>query len=339
MEPKLYGERIVASITAAAFVLLAGILFPFSSVIAEPIDLNGSIPLGAGSISGTLHGDLTKNTLTLNKSPISKISIDTAASGPLPPSILPGSFTYTQGFLVELPFGNTSSVSYNVEFTVTPHLSASLVVPTWHFGVSGKANLGSGTARLMAVPQVPSTIGTINAISTPTFSGRITTSLDPVTTALAQAALNATLAELNSSGAKLKLGFTGKWEKLSIGSATMTLVQTKPNIKIDLKLTSAILAGRFDYRVDLSFTSPANVFIGSIFEEEIEGLIEDELMNRLLSYVDHEFDREANGKFGMYRQDCSSRQLGPTRIGVSCDLNAQITLGRLLPYIVRRNSL
>jgi hypothetical protein len=191
----------------------------------------------------------------------------------------------------------------------------------------------------MAVPQAPSTIGTINAISTPTFSGRITTSLDPVTTALAQAALNTTLAELNSSGAKLNLSFTGEWEKLSIGSATMALVQTKPNIKIDLELTSAILAGRFDYRVDLSFTSPANDFIGSIFEEEIEGLIEDELMNRLLSYVDHEFDREANGRFGMYRQDCSSRQLGPTRIGVSCDLNAQITLGRLLPDIIRRNSL
>jgi hypothetical protein len=80
MEPKLYGERIVASITAAEFVFLVGILFPFSSVIAEPIDLNGSIPLGTGSISGTLHGDLTKYILTLNKSPISKISIDTAAS-------------------------------------------------------------------------------------------------------------------------------------------------------------------------------------------------------------------------------------------------------------------
>jgi hypothetical protein len=280
-------EHAAVSITVVAFVFLAGIVFPFSSVIAEPIDLNGSIPLGAGSISGTLHGDLTKNTLTLNNSPISKISIDTAASGPLPSSILPGSFTYTQGFLVELPFGNTSSVSYNVEFTITPHLSASLVVPTWHFGVSGKANLGSGTAKLMAVPQSPSTIGTINAISTPTFSGRIATNLDPVTTALAQAALNTTLAELNSSGAKLNLNFTGKWEKLSIGSATMALTQTKPNIKINLNLTSAILAGRFDYKVDLSFTSPTNGFVGSIFEEEIEGLIEDELMNRLLSYVDH----------------------------------------------------
>ena len=72
---------------------------------------------------------------------------------------------------------------------------------------------------------------------------------------------------------------------------------------------------------------------------ELEGLIEDELMNRLLSYVDHEFDREAKGKFGMYRQNCSSQQLGPTRIGASCDLNAQITLGRLLPDIIRRNSL
>jgi hypothetical protein len=319
-------EHTAVSITAAAFVFLVGILFPFSSVIAEPIDLNGSIPLGTGSISGALHGDLTKNTLTLNKLPISKISIDTTASGPLPPSTLPGSFTYTQGFLVELPFGNTNSVSYNVEFTITPHLSASLVVPTWHFGVSGKANLGSGTARLMAVPQSPSTIGTINAISTPTFSGRITTSLDPVTTALAQAALNVTLTELNSSGAKLSLNFTGEWEKLSIGPATMTLTRTMPNIKIDLNLTSAILMGRFDYKVDLSFTSPTNGFVGSIFEEDIEGLIEDELMNRLLSYVDHEFDREVNGKLGGYRQNCSGQQLGPTRIGTSCNINTQLAL-------------
>ncbi len=338
MEPKLYGEGAAASITSAAFVLLAGIIFPFSSATAEPIDLNGSIPLGAGSISGALHGDLTKNILILNSSPpISKFSIDTASSGPLPPGILPGSFTYAQGFLVDLPFGNP--VSYNVEFTITPHLSARLIVPSWHFGLGGSANLGVGTARLTAVPQVPSTIGTIDAISTPTFSGRITTNLGPVAATLAQAALNITLAELNSSGAKLNLSFTGKWEKLSIGSATMALVQTKPNIKIDLKLTSAILAGKFDYRVDLSFASPANVFIGSTFEEEIEGLIEDELMNRLLSYVDHEFDREANGKFGRYRQNCSSRQLGPTRIGVSCDLNAQITLGHVLSDIIRRNSL
>ena len=106
----------------------------------------------------------------------------------------------------------------------------------------------------------------------------------------------------------------------------MTLTRTMPNIKIDLNLTSAILAGRFDYRVDLSFTSPTNGFVGSIFEEEIEGLIEDELMNRLLSYVDHEFDREVNGKFGRYKQNCSGRQLGPTRIGTSCNINTQLAL-------------
>ena len=113
--PRLYGERIVAPITAAAFVLLVGIVFPFSSATAEPIDLNGSIPLGAGSISGTLRGNLVKNILTLNSSlPGSKISVNTAASGPLPPSILPESFTYTQNYSVDSPFGD--SMSYNVEF-------------------------------------------------------------------------------------------------------------------------------------------------------------------------------------------------------------------------------
>ena len=324
--PRLYGERIVAPITAAAFVLLVGIVFPFSSATAEPIDLNGSIPLGAGSISGALHGDLTKNILTLNSSlPGSKISVNTAASGPLPPSILPESFTYTQNYSVDSPFGD--SMSYNVEFIITPHLTASLIVPTWHFDIRGNANLKTGTARLTAAPQPPSAIGTINAISKPTFRGRIATTLDPVPAALAQAALDATLAELNSSGAKLNLHLKGNWEKLSIGSATMVLAKTKPNIKIDLGLTSSILAGRFDYKVDLSFASSANnVFIGSVFEEEIEGLIEDELMNRLLNYVDHEFDREGNGKFGMYRQDCSSQQLGPTSISASCGINAQFSL-------------
>ena len=324
--PRLYGERIVAPITAAAFVLLVGIVFPFSSATAEPIDLNGSIPLGAGSISGTLRGNLVKNILTLNSSlPGSKISVNTAASGPLPPSILPESFTYTQNYSVDSPFGD--SMSYNVEFIITPHLTASLIVPTWHFDIRGNANLKTGTARLTAAPQPPSAIGTINAISKPTFRGRIATTLDPVPAALAQAALDATLAELNSSGAKLNLHLKGNWEKLSIGSATMVLAKTKPNIKIDLGLTSSILAGRFDYKVDLSFASSANnVFIGSVFEEEIEGLIEDELMNRLLNYVDHEFDREGNGKYGMYRQDCSSQQLGPTSISASCGINAQFSL-------------
>lgn len=319
-------EHAAVSITTAAFVLLAGIIFPFSSAIAEPIDLNGSVSLGAGSITGALHGNLTKNILTLNSSlPGSKISVNTAASGPLPPGILPESFTYTQNYSVDSPFGD--SMSYNVEFIITPHLTASLIVPTWHFGIRGNANLKTGTARLTAAPQPPSAIGSINAISKPTFSGRITTSLDPVAAALAQAALDATLVELNSSGSKLNLHLTGNWEKLSIGSATMVLTQTKPNIKIDLGLTSAILAGKFDYKVDLSFSSSANnVFKGSVFEEEIEGLIEDEIMNRLLNYVGHEFDREGNGKFGMYRQDCSSRQLGPTRIGTSCNINAQLAL-------------
>ncbi|TFH07497.1 MAG: hypothetical protein E4H07_09005 [Nitrosomonadales bacterium] len=327
MESKPYVEHATASITAAAFVLLAGIIFPFSSAIAEPIDLNGSIPLGAGSISGALHGNLTKNILTLNIPPDSKISIDTDASGPLPSSLIPGSFIYTQGYLVELPFGNSDSVSYNVEFTITPHLTANLIVPTWHFGIRGNANLKTGAARFTAAPQPPSAIGAINAISKPTFSGRIATSLDPVAAALAQAALDATLVELNSSGAKLNLHLTGNWEKLSIGSATMVLAQTKPNIKIDLGLTSAILTGKFDYKVDLSFSASANnVFIGSVFEEEIESLIEDELMNRLLNYVNREFDREGNGKFGMYRQDCSSQQLGPTSISASCGINAKFTL-------------
>ena len=315
----------VATIPAAVFVLLVSIVFPFSSATAEPIDLNGSIPLGAGSISGALHGDLTKNILTLNRPFISKISIDTAASGPLPPGILPESFTYTQNYSVDSPFGD--SMSYNVEFIITPHLTASLIVPTWHFDIRGNANLKTGTARLTAAPQPPSAIGTINAISKPTFRGRIATTLDPVAAVLAQAALDATLAELNSSGAKLNLHLKGNWEKLSIGSATMVLAKTKPDIKIDLGLTSSILAGRFDYKVDLSFASSANnIFIGSVFEEEIEGLIEDELMNRLLNYVDHEFDREGNGKFGMYRQDCSSQQLGPTSISASCGINAQFSL-------------
>ena len=224
MDRRLYGERIVAPITAATFVLLVGIVFPFSSAAAEPIDLNGSIPLGAGSISGALHGDLTKNILTLNRPFISKISIDTAASGPLPPGILPESFTYTQNYSVDSPFGD--SMSYNVEFIITPHLTASLIVPTWHFDIRGNANLKTGTARLAAAPQPPSAIGTINAISKPTFRGRIATTLDPVAAALAQAALDATLAELNSSGAKLNLHLKGNWEKLSIGSATMALAKT-----------------------------------------------------------------------------------------------------------------
>ena len=319
-------EHTAVSITTATFVLLAGIIFPFSSTIAEPIDLNGSILLGAGSISGSLLGNLAKNVLTFNSSlPSSKISVNTAASGPLPPDILPESFTYMQNYSVDSPFGD--SVSYNVEFVITPHLTASLIVPVWHFSIRGSANLKTGAIRLTAAPQPPSAIGSINAVSKPTFSGRITTTLDPVAAALAQATLDATLVELNSSGAKLNLHLTGNWEKLSIGSATMVLTQTKPNMRIDFGLTSAILAGKFDYKVDLSFSSSANnVFIGSVFEEEIEGLIEDEIMNRLLNYVDHEFDREGNGKFGMYRQDCSSRQLGPTHISTSCNINAQLAL-------------
>jgi hypothetical protein len=332
MNPKYYGKHIAAPLSLAVLVLSAGIVFPFSSATAEQIDLNGSMPLGSGSISGSLHGNLTKNILTLNSSSLgSKISVNTAASGPLPPGILPESFTYTQGYSVDLPFRD--SVSYNVEFIITPRLTANFSVSTWHFGIGGNANLETGTARLTATPQSPPTIGTINAISRPTFGGKIITSLDPVAAALAQAALDASLAELNSSGAKLKLSLTGNWEKLSIGSATMALAQTKPNIKIDLGLTSVILAGKFDYRVDLSFASSSNDFIGNVFEEEIEALIEDELMNRLLNYVDHEFDREGKGKFGMYRQDCSSQELGPTQIGVSCNINAQISLTPSLPVL------
>lgn len=326
MMEKLNIEYSAVTITAVIFVLSVGIIFPFSSAIAEPVDLNGTIPLGAGSISGILHGDLTNNILTLNSPPSSKISIETAASGPLSPSILPGSLTYTQDFIVELPFGNTDSVSYNVEFTITPHLSASLEVPTWLFSVSGKANLEIGTTSFIATPQSPSTIGTINATSTPTFSGRITTSLDPVAAALAQASLNTTLAELNSSGAKINLSLVGMWEKVSIGLATIALAQTEPNIKIDLGLTSTVLAGKIDYRVDLSFKSPANGFVGNLFEEEIEKLIEVELMNYLLNYVDNELDREVNDKMGKYKQDCSGQKLGLTRINIFCDLNAQLAL-------------
>ena len=314
-------------ITTWTFILLAGIIFPFSSAIAQPISLNGSISLGTGSITGALHGDLTKDVLTLNSSlPGSKISVNTAASGPLPPEIFPKSFTYIQNYSVDSPFGD--SINYNVEFVITPHLTSSLIVPTWHFGIRGTVNLKTGTARLTATPQPPSDIGTINAVSKPTFSGRIITSLDPVAAAMAQSALDATLLELNSYGAKLNLHLTGIWEKLSTGSTTMVLTQTKPNIKIDLDLTSAILAGKFDYKVDLSFSSSANnSFIGSVFEEEIEGIIEDEIMNhRLLNYVDHKFDKEGNGKFGMYRQECSGRQLGPTRLGISCNINVQLTL-------------
>ena len=317
----------VASISLVVLLLSAGIIFPFSSAIAQPVELNGSIPLGAGSVSGTLHGNLTKNILTLNGPPENKISVDTAASGPLPPSILPGSLTYTQAYSVNLPFGDFDSVKYNVKFIITPHFTANLIVPTWNFGIDGSANLKAGINRLTAVPQSPSTIGSINAISTPAFSGRITTSLDPLAAALAQTALDTTLAELNSSGTKLNLRLTGYWEKLLIGSSTIRLTQMKPKIRIDLDLASAILTGRFDYKVDLSFTSPTNDnFIGNVFKEEIEGLIEDEIMNRLLSYIDLEFDREIRNKSGMYRQDCSSQQLGATRIGASCDINTQFTL-------------
>ncbi len=325
MKPKLYSKHAAASISLVILVLLTGVVFPFSSATAEPIDLTGSIPLGAGSISGSLRGNLVKNILTLNSSlPGSKISVNTAASGPLSPGILPGSFTYTQNYSVDSPFGD--SMSYNVEFIITPHLTASLIVPTWHFDFKGNANLKTGAVRLTSVPRSPSTIGTINAISIPTFSGKVTTSLDPVAAALAQAALDATLAELNSSGAKLNLHLKGNWEKLSIGSATMVLAKTKPDIKIDLSLTSSILVGRFNYKVDLSFASSSNDFIGSVFEEEIEGHIEDDLMSRLLNYVDHEFDREGNGKLGKYRQDCSSRQLGPTSISAFCGINTQFSL-------------
>ena len=326
MEPKFDGQHATMPISLIILVLLAGIFFPFSSVFAEPIDLKGSIPLGSGTISGALHGNLTKNILTLNGLPDNKISVDTAASGPLPPGILPKSFTYIQNYLVNLPLSESDSVSYNVEFIITPYLTASLIVPTWNFGIIGNANLKSGVARLTAVPQSPSTIGSINATSTPSFSGRITTNLDPLATVLAQAALDTTLVELNSSGAKLNLSLTGNWEKLSVGSASMKLIQMKPNIKIDLGLTSAILIGKFDYRVDLSFASSINDdFIGNVFKEDIEGLIEDEIMNYLLSYVDREFDREVKNKLGMYRQNCSGRQLGPTRIGASCNINTQLT--------------
>jgi hypothetical protein len=330
LAPKLYRKHAAASISLMALVLLVGVIFPLSSATAKPIDLTGLIPLGTGSISGALHGNLAKSILTLNSSlPGSKISVNTAVSGPLPPGIFPESFTYTQNYSVDSPFGD--SMSYNVEFIITPHLTASLIVPTWHFDIRGNANLKTGATRLTAAPQPPSAIGTINAISKPTFRGRIVTTLDPVAAALAQAALDATLAELNSSGAKLNLHLKGKWEKLSIGSATMVLAKTKPDIKIDLSLTSSILVGMFNYKVDLSFASSANnVFIGNVFEEEIEGHIEDELMNRLLNYVDHEFDREGDGKFGMYRQDCSSQQLGPTSISASCNINAQIILDRSL---------
>ncbi len=322
MKPKIHSKHAAASIALMALLLLTGI-FSFSSATAEPIDLNGSIPLGAGSISGALHGDLAKNILTLNSpSSGSKISVNTAASGPLPPGILQESFTYTKSY----SFGD--SLSYNVEFIITPHLSANLIVPIWNFSIGGSANLKTGTVRLTAAPQLPSTIGTINAISMPTFTGKITSGLDPVAAALAQAALDLTLVELNSSGAKLKLNLTGKWEKLSIGSATMALIQTQPDIRINLDLASAILSGKFDYKVDLSFVSSSEDFIGNVFEEEIESHIEDELMSRLLSYVDSEFDREGNGKFGKYRQDCSSQQLGPTRISASCNVNAQFILGR-----------
>lgn len=312
--------------TAGTLVLLAGIIFPFSSAIAEPVDLNGSISLGPGSITGTLHGNLTKNILTLNSSlPVSKISVNTAASGPLPPDILPESFTYTQNYSVDSTFGD--SISYKVEFVITPHLTSKLIVPAWHFGIRGNVNIKAGTARLTAAPQPPSAIGSINAVSKPTFSGRIITNLDPVAAAVAQTALDATLLELNSSGAKLNLHVTGSWEKLTIGSATMVLTQMKPNKRIDLGLTSAIIAGKFDYKVDLSFSSSTNnVFIGSVFEEEIEDLIEDEIMSRLLKYVDHEFDKEGIGEFGMYRQDCKSLQLGRTCIGTSCSINVQLAL-------------
>ena len=144
---------------------------------------------------------------------------------------------------------------------------------------------------------------------------------------MAQTALDTTLTELNSSGTKLNLILTGYWEKFLIDAATMKFTQTKPNIRIDLGLTSAILTGRFDYKIDLSFTSPTNnSFIGSIFKEEIEDHIEDEIMNRLLNYVDLEFDREVKNKSGVYIQNCSGRQLGSTHIGVSCDIDAQLTL-------------
>jgi len=316
----------VASTTVAVFLLLAGTLFPFTSILAESIDLNGSIPLGAGSISGTLRGDLTGNILTLNNPSGSKIHIDTKASGPLPPGTIPGSFTYVKEFLVRLPLDGADSVSYNVEFTITPHFSTNLIIPSWSFDISGRANLGTGATKLMAIPQLPKTIGSINVVSTPTFSGKITTNLDPVTAALAQASLNTTLAELNSSGVKLRLSLTGKWEKLSIRLATMALTQMKPYIKIDLDLASSMLAGNFDYRVDLSFKRQDDNFMGNIFKEEIEDLIEVELMNRLLIYIDHEFDREMNGKFGRYKQNCSSQKLGATRIGTSCNISAQFTL-------------
>jgi hypothetical protein len=327
MEPKLYSKHAAGAVTFMVLVLLAGVIFPFSSAAAEPIDLNSSIPLGAGSISGSLHGDLSKSILILNSSlPGSKISVNTAASAPLPPRILQESFTYTQSY----SFGD--SLNYNVEFIITPHLSANLIVPTWNFSIGGNVNLKTGTVRLTAAPQPPSTIGTINAISTPTFSGKIISSLDPVAAALAQAVLDSTLVELNSSGAKLKLSLTGEWKKLSVGSATMVLIQMKPDIRINLHLASAILSGKFDYKVDLSFASSSDNFIGNVFEEEIESHIEDELMSRLLSYVDLEFDREGNGKHGKYRQDCSSRQLGHARIGASCNINAQIILGRGLSH-------
>lgn len=321
-------KHATVSITAIAFVLLVGVIPPISSAIAETINLNGSIPLGAGSISGVLHGDLTKNILTLDRKPLSsKMSVDTAATGPLPPSIFPGSFTYTQSYSVNLPSGNSDTVSYNVEFIITPHINARLIVPMWNFGIGGSANLDSGIARFVAIPQLPATIGTINATSSPIFKGKIITNLDPLTAALAQSALDTTLVELNSSGAKLNLSLTGNWEKLSISSATMRLVQPKPNIKIVLGLTSAFILGKFDYSVDLRFTSTTNNgFIGNVFKEEIESLIEDEIMNRLLSYVGGEFDREVNGKLGMYKQDCSGQKLGPTRISISCDLKAQIGL-------------
>jgi PEP-CTERM motif len=286
----------------AAAALAAALILP-GGASSAPVDLyGGSVSPDGGSISGTLHGNLSGNVLALNSTaPRSDLTI-VPGSTPLSPPLITETFRLHTGvFGIEFP---AVDLSLHLTPSTHPNRPSTITLLPWRFAVGGTMDFNAGTAGLTLTPGPDFFIHAQLAYET-SYSAAILPGLGPLEQAAAEATRAAALAVLSLWKPEIDIDAHGWWTSVTPGAASAALIEDEPVMQIDLGLTDWHLVGEID--VDVEVDSVPEFL--SALEGTLENTIDDAL-RRAISGIH-------TGAPGGFEVDC--------HFNVTCDFSAQLS--------------